>query len=107
VVDADERLAGRPRDSLGRLDADEQRSDETGAVRHGHTIDGVDEEARAVERRADDGTHVAEVVTGRELRDHPPIRCMQSDLGVHDVGVNESGFVDDGGGRLVARRLDA
>ena len=39
VVDADERLARRPREPLGRLHADEQRADEARPIRDRDAVD--------------------------------------------------------------------
>src|SRR5690606_20584695 len=51
VVDADERLAGDPRERLRGLEPDEQGTDEPGGVRDRDAVDLVEVRTRAIERR--------------------------------------------------------
>jgi len=63
VVDRREREATRPRDRLRRREADEQRADEPGTLRHRDRLDVVERGMGVLERRSHDRRHELEVTT--------------------------------------------
>ena len=108
MVDADQRLARRPREPLRRLHADEQRAHEARAVRHRDAVDVV----AASRPPAPSAARTTGPTLRRWSRDAssgttPPYGAWSAHLRVHDVGQHAPVVVDDRRARLVARRLDA
>ena len=106
VIDAHERLAGRPCEALRGLNADEQRADEPGTIRHRHAVHVRQPHPGLRERRADDGAHVAQVISRRQLRDNAPVGSVHAHLRVDDVTEDAAVPVHERRAGLVARRLD-
>ena len=80
VVDRDERQAPRPRERLRGRDPDEQRADETRALRDGDPLDALERSSRFGERLADDGRHELEVAARRDLGHDAAVARVQVGL---------------------------
>jgi len=107
VVDADERLARPPRETLRGLHADEQRAHQARPVRDGDGVHVCEPHPRAVQGAAHDRTDVAQVVARRKLGHDAAVGCVDAHLRVHDVGEHAARVVDQRCTRLVAGRLEA
>ena len=107
MVDRHEREAARPGDRLRGREADEQRADETGALGDGDPADVVEAPPRVVERRAQDRRNELEVPSRGDLRHHAAVPRVELGLRGDDRGEQLAVLGDDGGGRLVAGRLEA
>ncbi len=107
VVHGDERLAGRDREALGGVGADEQRAGEAGTGRDGDRLDIGQRDPRVQQRRLDHGRDVADVLAACDLGEDAAVRGVQHRLAGDDVRPDDAARLDDGGGRLIARRLDA
>ena len=106
VVHADERQAGRDRESARALHSDQQCADEAGAFRHRERVELVEAlEAGIGERTANDGHHGAEVMPARELGHDTAELRMHFDLRAHHARAHDV-VVDDRGCGLVTRALD-
>ena len=105
VVDRHERESAGGGERLRGRDADEQRADQPRALRHGDLLDVVERGAGAVERVVDDRVDELEVVARGDLRDDAAEARVHA-LGGDDVGEQIALIGDDGGARVVARRLD-
>ena len=106
VIHGDERHPARPRESLGGRDADEERTDEPGTLGHRDSLDLVERSVRRGERVAHDGRDELEVPARRDLRHDSAEAGVEIGLRRHDRRQHASVVSHDGGGGLVARRLD-
>ncbi len=106
VLHADERQLRAPGDPFRRLDADEQRPHQPGAVGDRDRIHRVPGRVRAGHRFADDVGHVLHVIARGELRNDAAVLGVEANLGLHDVTCDSPIFEDEGGAGLIARRLD-
>ena len=94
-------------------DADEQRADEAGPLRHRERVDVVPADAGVRQRALDDAADVAHVLPRRDLRHDTAPLAMDVDLRRDHVRADPprprrvAGRRDDGGGGLVAGGLDA
>ena len=107
VVDGDERQAARPCDRLRRREPDEERADEARALCDAHLADIRERDVRVLERGADHRGDELEVPPRGDLRDDAAVTRVQIRLRGHDEESSSAVAGDDGGRRLVARRLDA
>ena len=107
VVHADERRAVHPGERLGRRAADEQRADEPGPLGDRDAVEIAQPDARLRERAANDGHDRLEVAARGQLGHDAAVRGVDVVLGGDDAREHLAPAVDDGGGGLVARGLDA
>ena len=104
MVDGDERDVPRERRRLGPREPDEQGTDETGTGRRGDGVDPPIVDARLDDRRATTGSS-SSAWARRDSGTTPPNRAWISICELTDVDTPSGPY--DGGGRLVATRLDA
>jgi len=107
VVDSHQRQAGEPRKGLRRRQADEQGADEPWLDRRGHSVQVAKLDLRAGEGLLDDRADRLDVRPARDLGHHPAVLRVQMLLRRDDARQGSRAVGDDGGGGLVARRLDA
>ncbi len=107
VVDGEQRQVALPGDRLGRADADQQRADEPGPLRHRDRVDVVERRLRLFQRLFDDDPDRLHVVARGKFRHDPAERAVDVDLRGDDRRAHVGAVVDDRGGRLVAGGLDA
>jgi hypothetical protein len=89
------------------LNAHEKAADESWPIRHGDPVD-VSQRAPSLSKgSADDGRHVANVISRRELRHDAAVWCVQCYLRLNDVGVDTTEFIGQRGRGFVARGLQA
>ena len=106
VVDRDQRHAARPRDRLGRREADEQRADESGALRDGDCVHLRQGRVGFYERLPDDRKDELEVVPRGDLGHDAPVLRVQVRLRGDDRGEHLAFLADDRRRGLVAGGLD-
>ena len=106
VVDRHQRLAVRPGQRLGEVDAHEQRAREPGAVRDRDAVHVGHGDAGRREGLVQHGHDPAQVGPGRHLGDDAAGRRVERDLAGHDVGVDPAAVLDERDPGLVAGRLD-
>jgi hypothetical protein len=103
----------RRRQRLRKRQSHEQRPHQSRSLRHGDGVHVVERHAALLERAFDDAADVADVLTRGELRHDAAPLAMNLGLGGDDVGSHSPGMfgralvVDERGGRLVTRCLDA
>ncbi len=107
VIDADQRLAERPGQPLGRRKADQQRAGQAGAVGDRDRIDLRPAEMRTRQRLADHAGQLLDMAAGGDLRHDSAVGLVQRHLAEDDRSQHLATAADDGGGRLVAGGLDA
>jgi hypothetical protein len=107
VVDADERLAERVSHRLGVGQPDEQRADEARPLRHGHAVNLLPADARALERLRDHQADLVEVLARGDLGHDPAVLLVQVNLRRDDRREHLPPVAHDGRGRLVARAFDS
>ena len=107
VVYAEQGQTGGERQPLGGVDADEQRSGETGAVGHGDAVEVGQLDASVLQGPADHGDYGEEMLPGGGFGDDAAEAGVEVRLGGDDVGDYPAAVLDDGDGRLVAGGLDA
>lgn len=106
VIDADERQAAAEGDGARGVVADQETAGEAGAPGAGDGIDVVEGAVRGLERFADDGHDLEQVLAAGDFGDDAAVFCVEVDLGCDDGGECHAAIFDDGRGRLVARRFD-
>ena len=112
MMHGDERPSGGRGGGLGERHADQQRSDQAGALRHRNRAEIAPGRFRLAQRAIDDAADVADVLSRRELGHDTAPLLMDRHLRGDDVGPDRpgpgriAGFVDDRSGRLVARGFD-
>ena len=77
VIDRHKRDIPRPGDRLGRRDADEEGTDETGATRHPNPCDVAESHPRLGQCLADDRTDQLEVTARRDLWHHAAVAGVE------------------------------
>ena len=111
MVNRHERTIERERERLGERDADQQRTDEAGALRDGNRVELVQIGLRGVRAARDDAADVANVLARGELGHDTAPLAMDGHLRRDDVRSDRprvpSGFRDHCRRRLVARRFNA
>ncbi len=109
VVHRHERSIERKRERLGEGDADEQRTDETGALRDGNRVELFQIGLSGLQCRADHAADIADVLTRRKLGHHAAPLAVDVHLRRDDVRSDRppaAGFRNHGRRRLVARRFN-
>ena len=106
MVDRRERQAARPGERLRRRDPDEQRADETRALRDRDGVDVVERRARLAERLAHDRGDELEVAPRRDLGDDAAVARVQVGLRGDDVRADLARLGHERRRGLVAGRLD-
>ena len=106
VIHGDERQAARPRNRLRCREADEERADQTWALRDGNALDVVERLAGRRERLANDRRHELEMATGCDLGDDTAEARVEVGLRRHDRREHAAFGCDQSRSSLVARRLD-
>jgi hypothetical protein len=107
VVDRDEGQPLRPRDRLRGREADEERADEPGALRHGDALDVREARPRLGQRLAHDRRDELEVAPRRDLRHDAAVALVQQRLRRDHGREHAPALVEERGRGLVARRLEA
>ena len=107
VVDADVRQVGRERQRLRRTHSDEEGAGEPGPVACRDRVDAVQVGSRFDERLLHDLVDELDVRATCDLRDDAAEARMEIHLAGHNGRSHDAAVVDDRGGGLVARRLDA
>ena len=111
MVDGDQRLAGRQRDSFARHQADEHAADQSGSGRGGDAVEIARPDAGAFERASDQRVDDFDMGARGDFRHDAAISGMGRDLAHHLVGKDFAGSVgpefDDRRGGLVAGGLDS
>ena len=106
MIDRDERDATRPRECLRGRDADEERSDQTRALGDRDALDLVERYVGDAEGVADDRPDELEVPPRRDLGHDAAEPRVEVCLRRNDGRQHDAVLGHDGGGGLVARRLD-
>jgi hypothetical protein len=107
VVDRDEGPVKNIGEGFGDVDADEERTGETGSLGDGDRVDLAATDAGLGKGSFDDGDDGADVTSGGQLRDDAAVRLVERDLGRDDVGTDAASVDDHRGGGFVARGFDA
>ena len=107
VVDRDEREPARPRHGLRSRDPDEQRADETGALRHRKPVDLTELRACVGQRLANDRRHELEMPARGDLGHDAAVPRVQDRLRGDDRRKHFAPVGHDSRGSLVARGLDS
>ena len=107
MVDGHERQAPCPGERLRGREADEQCTDEPGALRHADAVDRVQPDACLVESGPDDRGDELEMPPRCDLRHDAPVPGVELGLRSDDRGGDDSVSVDDrrGGLATAARTL--
>ena len=107
VVDGHERHVPHEGERLGRADADQQRADQPGPGGGGHRVDLVVGHAGLDERLGHDRGEHLDVGAAGDLGHDAAVAGVLVDLAGDDRRPHPGGALDDRGGGLVARGLDA
>ena len=111
MVHGDEGEIARKGDGLPRGDADDQPADQAGAGGGGDTVDRVEAKASLGERLGDQNIEKLDMGARRDLRHDAAELGVQRKLRAHHIGEDDALAAclapDQGGGGLVAARLDA
>ena len=107
VIDADEWFARRERDAFGSVETDEQRRGKPGCVCRRHRVDLFDGTAGFRQRLLNNRLDQLQVIARSQFGHNAPIRAMERYLGADDVRQDFAALAYDGGGRFVARSLNA
>jgi hypothetical protein len=86
MIDRDQRLDRGPRRRLGKRNADQQRADEPGPLRHRDGVEIVPGGRGFVEGALDRPANIAEVLPRGEFGDDASPFTMDSDLRCDDAG---------------------
>lgn len=110
MVDGDQRLVMGQRYRLGRRQPYEQSTEEAGSSGRGDGIEVFERKARLAQRLADKPVQMLHMGTRCNLGNNSTVNGVFGRLRQHDVAQDVSAAVPvaayDGGGRLVAGRLD-
>ena len=107
VIDADEGFARGPGDGFGKIDADEQGTDQAGALRDGEAIEFVRGDLSLLQRRRDDAFDFFEMFARSDFRHYAAKAFMGFSLGMDDVRDDARAVFDHGGSGFVAGTFNA
>jgi hypothetical protein len=107
VIDCDERDVLRTSQSLCVGDTDKEGAGQTRTRGDCDGVEVAELDAGLKQSTADDGNDGTEMLAGGKLWNHPSIASMGADLRRNDGRERSGAALDDGGGGLVARRLDS
>ena len=93
--------------SLGVVDPNQERSDQSGALSYRNAIQIPRPDSGVPQGGPDDRGYVFEVPSGRQLGDHSSISLVDILLRGHDIGEDSPPVLQDGGCCLIAGRFNA
>src|SRR5579863_4648971 len=107
VIHAVDRLVERECERFGCRDADDEATDQPGALRYRNRVDLGKPLAGASKGIVDGGREQSDVLAARNFRNDPTIFFVKGVLICRNAGENEPPVANDGGRGIVAGRLDA
>ena len=102
MVDGDQRHTQRIGGGFGKGHPHQHRADETGRVRHRHSIDVLFRQARVRQRLVRQGGDSLHMLAGGDLRHHAAVQGVHIRLGQNRVGQHLPSIPHHGHRRLVA-----